>query len=115
MLAELQAFFDCLRSEERFNTQVLVVSATYMNTGFGRHALTAEGKPMNEDDPNQAKGLMPSYAAECIINALINRKTELILAPFTHRFAIFLRWLYPTLFFYVMYRRGLKDKSTKNK
>ncbi|EJD74932.1 hypothetical protein LOAG_17827 [Loa loa] len=110
-----QAFFDCLRTEERFKTQILVVNATYMNTGFGRHALTTEGKPMNKDDPNQAKGLMPSYAAECITNALVNRNTELILAPLSHRFAIFLRWFYPALFFYAMYRRGLKDKSVKNK
>ncbi|KAM3727667.1 Dehydrogenase/reductase SDR family member 7B [Dirofilaria immitis] len=65
-----QAFFDCLRTEERFNTQILVVSAAYMNTGFGRHALTTEGKSMDEDDPDQAKGLAPSYAAECIIKAL---------------------------------------------
>ncbi|VDK81305.1 unnamed protein product [Onchocerca ochengi] len=65
-----QAFFDCLRTEERFNTQILVVSVTYMNTGFGRRALTAEGRPMDEDDSNQAKGFTPNYAAECIIKAL---------------------------------------------
>uniref|UniRef100_A0AAF5PLQ9 Oxidoreductase n=1 Tax=Wuchereria bancrofti TaxID=6293 RepID=A0AAF5PLQ9_WUCBA len=85
-----EAFFDCLRTEERFKTQILVVSATYLNTGFGRRALTTEGKPMDMDDLNQANGLTPSYAAECIINALINRNTELILAPLSHRFAIFL-------------------------
>ncbi|VDN91243.1 unnamed protein product [Brugia pahangi] len=88
-----QAFFDCLRTEERFKTQILVVSATYLNTGFGRRALTTEGKPMDKDDLNQANGLTPSYAAECIINALINRNTELILAPLSHRFAIFLRYI----------------------
>uniref|UniRef100_A0A915PJR7 Dehydrogenase/reductase SDR family protein 7-like n=1 Tax=Setaria digitata TaxID=48799 RepID=A0A915PJR7_9BILA len=108
-----QAFFDCLRTEERFNTQVLVVSTTYMNTGFGRRALTAEGKRMDKDDPNQVKGLNPTYVAECVVNALINRKTELVLAPLSHRFAIFLRWLFPDLFFYIMYRRGLKSKDVK--
>uniref|UniRef100_A0A8R1TQU3 Dehydrogenase/reductase SDR family protein 7-like n=1 Tax=Onchocerca volvulus TaxID=6282 RepID=A0A8R1TQU3_ONCVO len=110
-----QAFFDCLRTEERFNTQILVVSVTYMNTGFGRRALTAEGRPMDEDDSNQAKGFTPNYAAECIIKALVNRNTELILAPLSHRLAIFLRWFCPTLLFYIMHRRGLKDKSIKNK
>uniref|UniRef100_A0A0R3RGJ8 Dehydrogenase/reductase SDR family member 7B n=1 Tax=Elaeophora elaphi TaxID=1147741 RepID=A0A0R3RGJ8_9BILA len=110
-----EAFFNCLRTEERFKTQILVVSVSYMDTGFGRHALTAGGKPIDRDDPNQTKGFSPSYAAECIINALINRNTELILAPLSHRFAIFLRWFFPALFFYIMYRRGLKDKSVKNK
>ncbi|OZC09302.1 hypothetical protein X798_03643 [Onchocerca flexuosa] len=109
-----QAFFDCLRTEERFNTQILVVSVTYMNTGFGRRALTAEGRPMDEDDPNQAKGITPNYAAECIIKALVNRNTELILAPLSHRLTIFLRWFCPTLLFYIMHRRGLKEKSIKN-
>lgn len=104
-----------MRIEERFNTQILIVSVTYIKTDFGRHALTAEGKPMDKDDPNQAKGLIPSYAAECIVNALVNRNTELVLAPLSNRFAIFLRWLYPTLFFYIMYRRGLKDTSVKKK
>ncbi|VDN27410.1 unnamed protein product [Gongylonema pulchrum] len=77
--------------------------------------ISTEGKPMDKDDPNQAKGLTPSYAAERILNALVNRKTELVLAPLSYRFAIFLRWLFPNLFFYIMYRRGLNDESVKNK
>ncbi|VDN03592.1 unnamed protein product [Thelazia callipaeda] len=73
-----QAFFDCLRTEERFNTQILVVSAAYINTGFGHNALKTDGTPMNIDDSNQLKGFHPNYAAECIVNALVNRKTELL-------------------------------------
>ncbi|VDK30298.1 unnamed protein product [Anisakis simplex] len=82
-----------------------------MNTGFGRHALNVRGEPMNVDDANQAKGLDPTYAAERIFSALVNRKTELLLAPLLHRLGIFLRWLWPNLFFYLNYRRSLKEAA----
>lgn len=85
-----------------------------MNTGFGRHALNTQGEPMNKDDENQAKGMNPVVAAERIYTALVNRQTELVLAPLHHRFAIFIRWLSPTLFFWLNYRRGLKDAHAKH-
>uniref|UniRef100_A0A914ZKG6 Dehydrogenase/reductase SDR family member 7B n=1 Tax=Parascaris univalens TaxID=6257 RepID=A0A914ZKG6_PARUN len=109
-----QAFFDCLRCENRPKLQILVVSAGYMNTGFGRHALNTQGEPINKDDENQAKGMNPTVAAEKIYTALVNRQTELVLAPFHHRFAIFIRWFSPNLFFWLNYRRGLKDAHAKH-
>lgn len=83
-----------------------------MNTGFGRRALSAEGKPVEHDDPYQLKGLMPDLAAERIVKALISRQSELILAPLLYRFAIFLRWLFPDLYFWLAYRRAIKEKLT---
>ncbi|KHN73975.1 Dehydrogenase/reductase SDR family member 7B [Toxocara canis] len=109
-----QAFFDSLRCEDRPGLQILVVSAGYMNTGFGRHALNTQGEPMNKDDEDQAKGLSPIKAAELIYRALVNRQTELILAPLHHRIGIFLRWFSPNLFFWLNYRRSLKDQHAKH-
>ncbi|VDM40083.1 unnamed protein product [Toxocara canis] len=109
-----QAFFDSLRCEDRPGLQILVVSAGYMNTGFGRHALNTQGEPMNKDDEDQAKGLSPIKAAELIYRALVNRQTELILAPLHHRIGIFLRWFSPNLFFWLNYRRSLKDPHAKH-
>lgn len=109
-----QAFFDCLRCEDRPDLQILVVNAGYMNTDFGRRALDIQGEPVNRADENQAKGINPDKAADLIYQALVNRQTELIMAPFIHRTAIFLRWFWPNLFFYVMYRRGQKDAHPKH-
>ncbi|CAI4229354.1 unnamed protein product [Auanema sp. JU1783] len=51
----LQAFFDTLRSESRPKLHILVVSAGYMNTGFGSRALDVDGKPTGQEDENQLK------------------------------------------------------------
>lgn len=51
----LQAFFDCLRMESRPLLHILVVSAGYINTGFGSRALDVNGQPTGQEDENQAK------------------------------------------------------------
>src|SRR4051812_29602333 len=80
----IQAWMDSLRGEERPQLQVMVVSAGYINTDFGSKALDASGKPVGRQDPNQLKGYSAEYAAHSIVQALINRKTELVMAPFSH-------------------------------
>uniref|UniRef100_A0A0N5BSW1 Dehydrogenase/reductase SDR family member 7B n=1 Tax=Strongyloides papillosus TaxID=174720 RepID=A0A0N5BSW1_STREA len=107
----IQAFFDSMRGEERPNLQILVVSAGYMNTGFGSRAVNTEGIPVNVEDENQKKGYSPEVSANYIYNALINRKSELILAPLLHRLAIFIRWLSPNLYFWATYVRSKKERG----
>ncbi|MFH4974365.1 hypothetical protein AB6A40_001074 [Gnathostoma spinigerum] len=109
-----QAFFDSLRGEERSKLQILVVSAGYMNTGFGKRALNVEGKPTGVEDADQLRGMTPAYAAKMIYRSLINRETELVLAPLSHRLAIFLRWLYPNLYFWVMHRRSMMQTKKQD-
>lgn len=86
-----------------------------MKTDFGRRALNVHGVPVQKSDPDQAKGIEPSVAAMKIYKALVNRQTELLLAPVTYRLAIFLRWLCPDLIFYILYRRSLKDPFGKKR
>ncbi|KJH47215.1 oxidoreductase, short chain dehydrogenase/reductase family protein [Dictyocaulus viviparus] len=104
-----QAFFDALRCENRPNLHILTVSAGYMNTGFGTRALDVQGRPLGKDDANQLKGLSPETAACEILRAASARETELIMAPLSNKLAIFLRWAWPTLLFYILHGRGLKD------
>uniref|UniRef100_A0A0N4Z981 NAD(P)-binding protein n=1 Tax=Parastrongyloides trichosuri TaxID=131310 RepID=A0A0N4Z981_PARTI len=107
----IQAFFDSMRGEERPNLQILVVSAGYMNTGFGSRAVNTEGEPVKTEDENQKKGYSPEDSANYIYNALVNRKSEIILAPLLHRLAIFIRWLSPNLYFWVTYVRSKKERG----
>uniref|UniRef100_A0A1I7ZD52 Dehydrogenase/reductase SDR family protein 7-like n=1 Tax=Steinernema glaseri TaxID=37863 RepID=A0A1I7ZD52_9BILA len=111
----LQAFFDSLRSEDRPQLQILVVSAGYMNTGFGKRALRTDGQPMGMDDDNQKSGLSAEEASQKIFQALVSRKTELVLAPFSTRFAIFLRWFSPNLLFWLTHKRGKKQIEAQKK
>ncbi|PAV64942.1 hypothetical protein WR25_10559 isoform D [Diploscapter pachys] len=49
----LEAFFDCLRMEQDIRRHVLIVSAHYIDTGFGSRALDTDGKPIGTEDQNQ--------------------------------------------------------------
>ncbi|CAJ0575673.1 unnamed protein product, partial [Mesorhabditis spiculigera] len=109
----LQGFFDSMRGEERHNLQILIVSAGYMNTGFGAKALDINGQPVAKEDQDQAKGYSSEYSAKAILDSAERRDIELILAPFVHRTGIFLRWLWPTLFYRLMYKRSLRDEYGK--
>uniref|UniRef100_A0AAF5HYZ8 Dehydrogenase/reductase SDR family member 7B n=1 Tax=Strongyloides stercoralis TaxID=6248 RepID=A0AAF5HYZ8_STRER len=111
----IQAFFDSMRGEERPNLQILVVSAGYMNTGFGSRAVDTQGIPVNVEDENQKKGYSPELCADYVYNALIKRKSELIIAPLIHRIAIFIRWFSPNLYFWVTYMRSKKERGIGKK
>ncbi|CAI2357520.1 unnamed protein product [Caenorhabditis sp. 36 PRJEB53466] len=50
----LQGYFDSLRAEHK-NLHVLVVSAGYINTGFGSRAIDPSGKATGIEDQNQKK------------------------------------------------------------
>jgi len=105
----IQAFFDCLRGEERPQLQVLFVNAFYINTGFGSRALDVQGRSVGYEDKNQLKGMSAEYAAQQIVAALVGRKTELVLAPLKFRLLLFMRLLAPNLVWWFMHRRAQKD------
>jgi len=107
----LTAFMDSMRGEERHQLQLLVVSAGYINTGFGSRALNTAGRPVGYEDPNQLKGLHPETAAKRIVQALVNRKTELILAPLTHRLLFLLRLFAPNLMWHLLYKRAKREQA----
>jgi len=104
----IQAYMDCLRCEARPQLQILFVNVSYINTGFGSRALTKDGSKHNQEDYNQKKGYAPEYVAKNVVEALENRQTELILAPFVQRLAMILRLFAPNLLFWVLHRRGQK-------
>ncbi|KAL6740563.1 hypothetical protein Aduo_013907 [Ancylostoma duodenale] len=110
-----QAFFDALRCESRPNLHILTVSAGYMNTGFGSRALDAQGHPVGKEDEHQLKGLSPEEAAREILRAASAREIDLVMAPLSNKIAIFLRWAWPTLLFYLLHKRGLKDEFAQQK
>lgn len=110
---ELQAFFDSLRSEDRLKLQILVVSAGYINTGFGSRAVDTEGRQMGREDDNQKNGMSQENAALTIVNALIRRETELLMAPLKHRLGLTLRYFTPKLFNWLLYKRGQADTHLK--
>lgn len=68
---------------------------------------------MGVEDPDQKAGMDPDYTAKEIVKALCERKTEIVLAPFLARMAIFMRYFAPNLLFWLMYKRGRRDPHRK--
>lgn len=57
-------------------------------------------------DETTAKGMSPEYVADKIIEAVAAETKEIVLAPLSHKFAILLRTLAPSLYFLIMSRRA---------
>ncbi|KAF8381990.1 dhs-30 [Pristionchus pacificus] len=111
----VQAFFDSLRAEERFGLHILVVSAGYIATELGNNALDASGRPTGVTDGNVGNGLKPEEAARQIANATERRKPELLMAPLLHRFTVFLRYWWPSLYFYSVWKRHIMQEAKEKK
>ncbi|XP_004924837.1 dehydrogenase/reductase SDR family protein 7-like [Bombyx mori] len=103
----LQAFGDCLRAEmDQYGINVTVVSPGYIKTAISMNAFTGSGDTHGVMDATTAKGFTPEYTANKILDAVVNKKNELILSQFLPRFAIFLRHTFPSLYFTIMAKRA---------
>uniref|UniRef100_A0A914X4Q3 Dehydrogenase/reductase SDR family protein 7-like n=1 Tax=Plectus sambesii TaxID=2011161 RepID=A0A914X4Q3_9BILA len=96
----IQAYFDALRVEER-HLNVLVVSPGYINTNMSYSALTADGALLGKAERNMVNGMSVEYAAEQIYQATVDKRKDVIIAPFEPQFAIFLRYFAPDLGFHL--------------
>jgi len=106
----LQAFFDSLRGENR-DLHILMVSAGYIDTELGTRALRSS----NEEETKRSDAMNVDDAARDIVEALIHRQTDLILAPIGSKMGIFLRWFAPDLVYWIMRRRAQKEEKMNMK
>lgn len=59
-------------------------------------------------DPTTASGFTPEYTARKFVDAIVEKKKELILSQFLPRLGIFLRHATPSIYFWLMARRANK-------
>lgn len=64
-------------------------------------------------DSSTASGFTPAYTARKILDAIVDKKDELVISQFLPSFAIFLRQAAPSLYFWFMYKRANKT-TVKN-
>ncbi|KAG1704427.1 Dehydrogenase/reductase SDR family protein 7-like [Nymphon striatum] len=77
----------------------------------GRHRLGHVIGPRDKlMDPTTASGMEPRHVAFEIIKAVILKKKEIILSPFSNKIALLIRSIIPSLYFYVMSLRASKLK-----
>ncbi|XP_063170801.1 dehydrogenase/reductase SDR family member 7B isoform X2 [Candoia aspera] len=109
-----QAFFDCLRAEvERFNIEVTVVSPGYIQTNLSLNAVTSDGSQYGVMDKTTSEGKAATDVARVVLNAVGEKKKEVVVAGFLPSLAVYLRALCPTLFFTFTARRARKEKKAK--
>ncbi|XP_057202821.1 dehydrogenase/reductase SDR family member 7B [Triplophysa rosa] len=109
-----QAYFDCLRAEvDRFGLQVSVISPGYIRTNLSINAVTGDGSKYGVMDKTTAQGRDPVDIAHAILKAVGHRQKDVVLAGPLPTLAIYLRALWPTLFFKLMASRAKKEHKFK--
>lgn len=114
----LQAFSDSLRAEvDEHNIKVTIVSPGYISTNFSLNALTGSGNLYGQMDEATKHGVDPIVMAEDILKAVLKNKKDVILCTIAPKVAFWLRFLCPSLFFWIMSKRArkLSKQSLLNK
>lgn len=107
----LQALADCLRAEvSQFGINVTIVSPSYVNTPISVNALSSTGEKVGVLTKEIETGYSVDYVSERIFKAVVNQESDVTVAPITHRMAIHLRNLMPSVFFVVSQLYGKRFK-----
>ncbi|XP_020664383.3 dehydrogenase/reductase SDR family member 7B isoform X1 [Pogona vitticeps] len=110
-----QAFFDCLRAEvEQYGIDVTVVSPSYIQTNLSLNAITADGSQYGVMDKTTSKGKAAADVAQAVLNAVGEKKEEVLVAGIVPSLAVYLRALWPKLFFTLMASRARKETKAKD-
>ncbi|XP_072167849.1 dehydrogenase/reductase SDR family protein 7-like [Diadema setosum] len=108
----LQAFCDSLRAEVAcHNIHVSVLSPSYIRTSISLNALDGDGSAHAKMDSTIAKGMSASYMADRVVDAVAWQQKDVLVGPFHHKAAVFLRTLLPNLFFWIMKMKAKKGPS----
>ncbi|XP_041673141.1 dehydrogenase/reductase SDR family member 7B [Cheilinus undulatus] len=109
-----QAYFDCLRAEmDRYGIQVTIVSPGYIRTNLSVNAVTGDGSKYGVLDKTTASGRDPQDVAQAVLKAVRQRSKDVVLAGLLPHVAIYLRTLWPALFFKLMSSRARKEHRPK--
>lgn len=111
----LLAYSDSLRAELYLHKNIDIINCQpgYIDTNVSINALTSDGQSNGSNDDNHRKGFSPNYVGQVVIDSILGRKREVMIAIFLHRFAIWARFLCPNLFARVMAIRAKKTFANK--
>ncbi|XP_034937980.1 dehydrogenase/reductase SDR family protein 7-like [Chelonus insularis] len=110
----LQAWCDCLRAE-LFDTNILVsvISPGYIKTSLSLNAVTETGENYGQMDKSTLEGYSSEYVADKVLEAVLKRSKEVMIAPLTAKLANFIRYMIPSLYFKIMQMRAKKYANSK--
>lgn len=109
----LQAWCDCCRAElHKKKVKVTVISPGYIRTSFSLNALTESGQIYGVMDKTTQEGYDPRYVADCILEAVLREKKDVLISPFIPKLVVYIRTLCPSLYFWIMQRQFEKAKTS---
>ncbi|XP_076843462.1 dehydrogenase/reductase SDR family member 7C-B [Brachyhypopomus gauderio] len=105
----IQAFFDCLRAEvQEYGISVSTVSHTFIKATSSPHQTLTTKSIWSVFTRQQHHGISPEEMASELLRTLNSKRSEVIIAHFISKAAIYVRPLFPNLFFSVM-AAGVRD------
>lgn len=112
----LQAFCDSLRAEMvEHNVKVTLISPGYVATSLSLNALTGSGATYGEMDPATASGADRFELSRQILRAVLCNKNDVFIAQIAPRLAYYIRFICPSLYFWIMGERAKKLSQRKVK
>jgi dehydrogenase/reductase SDR family protein 7B len=111
----LLAYSDSLRAELYLHDNIDIINCQpgYIDTNVSVNALTSDGIANGSNDDDHRKGFSPNYVGQVVIDSILTRKKEVMITIFVHRFAIWARFMFPTLFAWAMKIRAKKTYANK--
>ncbi|KAF7406506.1 hypothetical protein HZH68_005875 [Vespula germanica] len=105
----LQAWCDSSRAElAEHNINVTVISPGYIKTALSLNALTGSGEIYGVMDQTTEQGYSPKYVAKKVLQAVLKKEKDVVIAPITPKCGILIRFLCPSLYFWLMEKRAKK-------
>ncbi|XP_073699889.1 dehydrogenase/reductase SDR family member 7C-B-like [Garra rufa] len=99
----VQAFFDCLRAEvQEYGITVSIVNHTFIKTPSTNSADEITAKSMWTDFKPKSLGVTPKAMATELLRTLSSKKKEILMARSIPKAALYVRSLFPNLFFAIM-------------
>lgn len=98
-----QAFFDSLRAEvSQDNINVTVINPGYIRTNLSKNAVSSDGGKHGVLDATTASGMSPRFVANYVFDSVEYYEKEVTLADMKTNIALYLRTLFPSLYFKAM-------------
>jgi short-subunit dehydrogenase len=97
----IHGFFDSVRAElwkESKDIHVTIVCPGWISTNLARHALTASGAELNDEDKRNSQGKTPEALAVKIVSAIKKKKEEVYFGGFQEITSIYLKRFVPGIF-----------------
>ena len=107
----LHGFFDSLRAElwkENPNIFVTLVTPGWTNTNLSLTALMGDGSAQGKKDDTHEHGLTPEFVAGKTVQAIQNKKRELLVAGPKETMAVYINRFFPNLFAKIVRKAKVK-------